>query len=166
MNYTVNELKNYIETIDLSKKGQKDRISLYIRIIESMEKHGIATLESRKDVANIGQLVESLIKAVKHGYENGFYSRCNMADMKDGNGAWEIKVSSSHNSLCTPFNTPKRVMFITPKGVAVLSKATISDLMETLESEYVKVHENGIRLKINALELGRQVKWLNEVLGF
>jgi hypothetical protein len=38
--------------------------------------------------------------------------------------------------------------------------------METLESEYVKVHENGIRLKISALELGKQVKWLNEVLGF
>ena len=66
MNYTISELKNYVNNIDLSKKGQKDRLSLYIRIIESMEKHGIATLESRKDVANIGQLIESLIKAVKH----------------------------------------------------------------------------------------------------
>jgi hypothetical protein len=166
MNYTIAQLREYSQSIDLTKKGQKDRLSLYIRIIESMEKHGIKDLESRKDVANLGQLIESLIKAVKHGYESGFYSRCNVADLKDGNGAWEIKVSSSHNSLATPFNTPKRVMFVTPKGVAVLSKATISDLMETCESEYVKIDEKGIRLKINALELGKPVKWLNEVLGF
>jgi len=166
MNYTVAELKQYAQSIDLTKKGQKDRLSLYLRIIESMERHNIKDLESRKDVANLGQLIESLIKAVKKGYEHGYYSRCNVADYKDGTGAWEIKVSSSHNSLCTPFNTPKRVMFVTPKGVAVLSKVTVQDLMDNCNSEYVKLHENGIRLKISALELGKEVKWLNEVLGF
>ena len=131
-----------------------------------MERHNIKDLESRKDVANLGQLIESLIKAVKNGYEHGYYSRCNVADYRDGNGEWEVKVSSSHNSLCTPFNTPKRVMFVTPKGIAVLRKATIQDLMETCDSEYVKLDKKGIKLKISALELGKQVKWLNEVLGF
>jgi len=166
MNYTVAQLKEYVETIDLSKKGQKDRLSLYLRIIESMERHNIKDLESRKDVANLGQLIESLIKAVKRGYEHGYYSRCNAIDYKDGGGGYEIKVSSSHNSLCTPFNKPIRTMFITPKGVALLSKATVQDLMDNCDSEYVKLHDNGIRLKISALELGKQVKWLNEVLGF
>jgi len=67
MNYTIENLKAYTETIDLTKKGQKDRLSLYLRIIESMERHNIQDLESRKDVANLGQLIESLIKAVKKG---------------------------------------------------------------------------------------------------
>ena len=122
--------------------------------------------EKNAKKSQTGRMIESLIKAVKKGYEHGYYSRCNVADYKDGNGAWEIKVSSSHNSLCTPFNKPKRVMFVTPKGVAVLSKATISDLMESCDSEYIKLDDKGIRLKISALELGKQVKWLNEVLGF
>ena len=166
MNYNVSQLREYVQTIDLTKKGQKDRVSLYNRIIESMERHNIKDIEAREDVPNLGQLIESLIKAVKNGYEHGYYSRCNSADYKDGNGEWEIKVSSSHNSLATPFNTPKRVMFVTPKGIAVLSKATITELLETQDKEYVKLHENGIKLKISALELGKKVKWLNEVLGF
>lgn len=166
MNATYSDILVKRNSIDLSKKGQADAYDLYTRILSAMDKHHISTLETRSDF-NLGQLLEALTKAVKLGYEQGFYSKAHNADIKDGNGAWEIKVSPSTYSLCTPLTKAVRVIFITKSGAYTLTKAQVAELLEQdYSDEYIKLADKGVRLKPTVAELGKPLTWLNEVLGF
>lgn len=163
--WTIDMLVEYRDSIDLSGKGQKHRYAMVDRVINGMTTHGVATVESRTD-GNIGQWVESLAKAVKHNYSNGFYSRANSADTYDGNGAWEIKATTSPNSKATPLTKAQRVLFVSYLGVCTLSKKQVAELMESQDTRYVLPTPDGIRLKAQCVEIGRPVAWLNKVLGF
>lgn len=175
-NVTVQDLIVELNTIQLKidnapttkeRKRQLTRYDMLKRIIVATEKSGIKTLDTKSDVVNFGQLVDGLIEAHRKGYAHGHYSRAHNADYTDGKGEYEIKTTTNDYDVATSFKKPMRTLFVTPKGVGILTKKVVAELMTaTATNHYVKVDSTGVRPKISCVELVKPLKWLNELLGF
>lgn len=163
---TVNstQVLEYAYGLDLTKKGQKDRQDLSLRLANAMKD---ITLECKKDF-NLGQLFEGFIKADRMHLDHARFSKCNTKDLEFKNGSYEVKVSTSTYSLCTPLVAPTRTIFISKNGAVLLSKSTLEEVFNNPYEyqDYVKIEETGLRLKPTIAELGTPIKWLNEKLGF
>ena len=166
---TSTRVLEYAYGLDLTKKGQKDRQDLALRLANAM---GTKTVDikddSKQGQLNLGQAFEGFIKADRMNLEHARFSKCNSKDLEFKNGSYEIKVSTSTYSLCTPLVAPTRTIFISKNGAVLLSKATLKEVFDNpyKYQDYVKIEETGLRLKPTIAELGTPIKWLNEKLGF
>lgn len=116
---------------------------------------------------NMGQILEGFVKTLKTG-SNSRWSKCYQNDLEDGNGAWEIKVSLNCYNLATPLVKPVRTLFITNSGAYSLTKKQLEEIFSEPYDfqDYIKMDTKGLRLKPQIAEIGKPVKWLNEILGF
>lgn len=122
--------------------------------------------ECKKDF-NLGQLAESIIKAVINGYDVGYYARANAKDHEDGRSEIEIKMTANNKDLATPLTQPIRTWFITPQGAYTISKKTLVEVFANPYAymDYIKITNTGLRLKPKAIALGQPNKMVNEILG-
>lgn len=150
--YTKKDLENTKILVDILAKNAKAKNAL---------------LECRKDF-NIGQLFESLIKVVLNDYSTGYYSRAHNADYADLRSDIEIKVSVNNKDLATPIKKAARIWFVTAQGVYTISKKTMVEVLNNPYDymDYVQIKGDSIRLKLNAIQLGKPNTKLNELLGF
>ena len=116
---------------------------------------------------NMGQIIEGFIRSLKT-HKNERWGKCYEADLEDGNGSWEIKTSLNCYNLATPLVKPTRTIFITNSGAYSLTKKQLEEIFQEPYDfqDYIKMDKKGLRLKPQIAEIGKPVKWLNEVLGF
>lgn len=165
---TSSQVLEYAYGLDLSKQGQLDRQDLALRLANAM--NGITVDvkdDTKQNQLNLGQAFEGFIKADRFNLEHARFSKCNEEDLTYKNGSYEIKVSTSTYSLCTPLTKAIRVIFITKTGAYYFTKKQVSEWLELRKSnKYIRVKDGGICFKPTCDELGKPVKWLNDLLGF
>ena len=161
-------VQNELNSLDLTNKSQKNRYPMMSLLLDTMERYDIQAVESRQDVFNLGQGMEGLVKAIYHDYKVGYFARCNSKDFELKRGSYEIKTSPSIYSLCTPVTKAQRIVFISMNGAYLISKAEVQDILDNPFEYEVKIESNGsVRFKPNLInQVGKPLKWLNDVLGF
>ena len=150
-------------------KQDKGVTDLLVRIANAMDDDMVLQCKDGKtdDEVNLGQLVDSFINTLRSG-TNSRWAKCYQADMTDGNGAWEIKVSANCYNLATALPKPMRTIFITSTGAYTITKKQLEEIFDDHYSfqDYVKEDSKGFRLKPAIAEIGKPCAWLNKVLGF
>lgn len=168
IDYTSQDILNYANNLDLTKSGQKDRQALAFRLARAMGTKTVGVKDDTKlGQINLGQVFESFIKADRLNLDYARFSKCNAEDLEYANGSYEIKVTTSANSLSTPLCKAVRTIFVSKNGAVLFSKEQIAEWLELRKSnEYIRVKDGGICFKHKASEFGKPVKWLNDKLGF
>ena len=150
-----------------TNSDKANRIELYRKALKIMVDLDIAQVETRKDWS-LGHIHEALHNACYTHEKVAKFARAWQPDYKQGRTEVEIKVSVNSKDLATPIRKPTRVHFLTVNGWVEITKKTMVEIFENHEdfAEYVKVKGDGLVLKVKAHELGKPIKFLNELYGF
>lgn len=170
---TLEELEKQASTCNANKgesytKSDKAKTQkVYDSMVYAMKTLEVAKVETRKDFS-LGQLGEGLHNCAYNHAKTARYAKAFGLDFEDGKGEIEVKVSVNTKDLCTPLTKAVRVHLMTANGWFAISKKTLESVFENPEDykDFVKVTPKGLRLKLNAVELGTPIKALNKVFGF
>lgn len=164
----VNELKAIARNIKFgpsyTTNDRANTRALYGAAVDYCNEHSEIVLWSRS-TGNLGEIYESILKHIAGLNTRKAYSGA--PDITIDGVDYEIKVSPNNHSLASPLHddhTP--VILVTHKGIAILEpaivRALVNNPMEYLD--YVSASSKGVRLKLNAYELGIPFEPFNSVL--
>lgn len=150
-----------------TKNDKRNTQVVYDSMVNAMTVLQVSKVETRKDFS-LGQLGEGLHNCAFNKAHTARYAKAYGKDFEDNIGEIEVKVSVNCKDLCTPLTKAVRVHLLTPKGWVAITKKTLVEIFASPEDfkDYVKETPTGLRLKLNAYELGTPIALLNKVFGY
>ncbi len=171
--YTKADLINeYHKIVADNKRGDKERAEILLRVIENMFEDAVYYARDTKKGFNVGEIVECHVNSRVFKERHVANAKAGSNDFEFKGHVYEIKLTTSSTHLCSPIRKIEDTIFITRKGCYLIDKATIQKLYDEFSDKvathtYVKTDSEGVvRLKEDAIKLGKVLKDVNRLFGF